>query len=165
MASNRLTIGQGIVAFLQGVTNNATPLYQEVKLGAVFDPTPYTSFAEVTFFQGKSGPAGAGGYSIGWRIEDNPIFKITSGWRYDTDSTAATTSMLTAMDVLLPTLHSHFTIPAPGNPSQAIASVYSLVEDGVDRAVPVKFPNGYVYLLWETFVTAKQSYNVIIQNP
>ena len=167
MSSMRKTIAQGIVAFLQGVIDPATtlPLYQETKLGHMFDPTPYSAWAEVTFLKGKSGPAGAGGYTIGWRIEDKPIYKITSGWRYDTDSTAASLAMLDAMDILLPTLHSHFTIPSPSNPSQAIASVYSLLEDGEDHAVPVKFPNGYTYLLWETFVTAKQQYSVTLVTP
>lgn len=168
--SSRLVIAQGIVLMLQGVMNGSNPLYgpgaSAVKLGAMFDPTPFTTgWAEVTFHQARSGPVGSGGNMVGWRIEDNPIFRITSGWRYDTDSTAATTSMLTAMDILMPILHSHYQIPAPGNPTQPIASIYSLLEDQPERAMPVKFPNGDVYLLWETYCTAKQQYNVTIVNP
>ncbi|SRR6266704_857563 len=163
--SSRLIIAQGIVAMLQGVQNGASALYGEVKLGSVFDPTPFTSWCEVTFHQARSGPAGSGGNLIGWRIEDNPIFKITSGWDYEADSTAAMTNMLTAMDILMPLLHSHYQIPAPNNPTQAIASVYSLLEDQPERAMPVRFPNGRVYILWETFVTAKQQYNVQLSSP
>ncbi len=165
--SSRLPIAQGIVLLLQGVQNPATSsaLYQEVKLGAIFDPSPYQSWCEVTFYQSKSGPAGSGGNMVGWRIEDNPIFKITSGWPYDADSTAAMTNMLSAMDILMPMLHSHYQIPSPGNPAQPIASIYSLLEDQPERAMPVKFPNGRVYLLWDTYATTKQQYNVQITNP
>lgn len=163
--SSRLLIAQGIVAMLQGIMNGSNPLYSYVKLGAVFDATPYASWAEVTFLQAKSGPAGSGGNLIGWRIEDNPIFKITSGWPYDPDSSTATENMLTAMDILMPILHSHYQIPNPNAPTQAIASIYSLLEDQVERAMPVRFPNGRVYLLWETYCTAMQQYNVELVNP
>lgn len=167
MSSARLDIANGLVKMLQGVTNPSTsqPLYGLAKLGAVFDPSPYASWCEVTFFQSQSGPAGSGGNLVGWRIEDNPVFKITSGWDYEADSTAAMTNMLTAMDILVPILHSHYQIPAPNNPSQPIASVYSLLENQVERAVPVRFPNGKVYLLWDTYAMAKQQFNVTLQTP
>lgn len=167
MSSQRLDIGNGLVKMLQGVTNPSTsqPLYGYAKLGALFDPSPYTSWCEVTFFQSQSGPAGSGGFQVGWRIEDNPVFKITSGWDYEADSTAAMTNMLTAMDILVPILHSHYQIPAPNNPSQPIASVYSLLENQVERAVPVRFPNGRIYLLWDTYAVVKQQYNVTLVSP
>ncbi len=163
--SSRLLIAQSLVAFLQGVQNGASALYAEVKLGAVFDPSPFASWAEVTFFQSKSGPAGSGGNLIGWRIEDNPVFKITSGWPYEADSTAGMTNMLTAMDILVPILHSHYQLPNVNSPTQAVASLYSLLEDQLERAMPVRFPNGHVYLLWETYAVAKQNYNVTLVNP
>lgn len=165
--SMRLIIAQGIVAMMASVTNPATsqPVYALSKLGAVFDPSPYPSWCEVTFFQSRSGPAGSGGPAVGWRIEDNPVFKITSGWPYDADSSAAMTNMLTAMDIVMPMLHSHYQIPSPNNPSQPIASVYSLLEDQAERAMPVRFPNGKIYLLWETYCTAKEQYNVTLQTP
>lgn len=163
--SSRLLIGQGIVTLLSGIMNGSTPLYGYTKLGALFDPSPYLSWAEVTFFQARSGPAGSGGNLIGWRIEDNPIYKITSGWDYEADSTAAMTNMLTAMDILMPILHSHYQIPHPTMPTLPVASLYSLLEDQVERAMPVRFPNGRVYLLWETYCTARQQFNVSLVNP
>lgn len=167
MSSQRLDIANGLVKMLQGVQNPSTsqPLYGFAKLGALFDPSPYTSWCEVTFFQSQSGPAGSGGAMVGWRIEDNPVFKITSGWDYEADSSAAMTNMLTTMDILVPILHSHYQIPAPNNPSQPIASVYSLLENQTERAVPVRFPNGRVYLLWETYAVAKQQFNVTLVTP
>lgn len=165
LTSMRYTIAQGIVTMLQGVQNGSSPLYGFVKLGSIFDPTQFASWAEVTFYQGRSGPAGSGGNQVGWRIEDNPIYKITSGWDYEADSTAAETNMLQAMDILLPILHSHYLIPSPTNPSQPIASVYSLLEDGVDRAMPVRFPDGHIWLLWDTYCTAKSQYNVSLVTP
>lgn len=161
----RLIIARGVVAMLQGMQNVSNPLYGYVKLGAVFDPSAYTSWAEVTFLQAKSGPAGSGGNQVGWRIEDNPVFKITSGWPYEADSTAATENMLIAMDIVMPVLHSHYLIPSPNNPAQPIASVYSLLEDQVERGMPVRFPNGHVYLLWETYCTTKQQYSVTLSTP
>lgn len=167
--SSRLLIAQGLVAMLQGIqnTNTGQNLYLNAKLGSYFDPSPFSSglCADVTFFQGKSGPAGSGGNLIGWRIEDNPVFAITTIADYEADSTAAMTNTLTAMDTLMPILHSHYQIPNPNSPTQAIASVYSLLEDQVDRGRPLKYPNGHVYYVWTTFATCKQQYNVEIVSP
>lgn len=165
LTSNRKAIGQGLVQMLQGITNPSTgePLYQFVKLGSLFDPSQYTAglWAEVVYFQGKSGPAGSGGNLVGWRIEDDPIFLINTGYDYRTDSTAAMEAVLGAMDILLPALHSHYQIGAPGNPAQPIASVYSLLEgDQNDHGQPVRFPNGAIYYIWTTYALAKQQYNV-----
>jgi hypothetical protein len=168
MASNRLGIANGLVTLLSGITNPNTsqPLYGAVQLGALFEPSPgYTSWASVAFFQGKSGPAGSGGNLIGWRIEDLPTYFIMSGWDYEVDSASAMTNMLTTMDILLPILHSHVVIPDPNNPSIGIASVWSVLTDQPDRAVPVRVPNGHMYLLWHVYVAVKQQYNVTLVSP
>ncbi|MBA2285838.1 MAG: hypothetical protein H0W02_10165 [Ktedonobacteraceae bacterium] len=167
--SSRLLIAQGLVSLLQGVQNTVTSsnLYLAVKLGSFFDPSAYASglCADVTFFQGKSGPAGSGGNLVGWRIEDAPVFVITTIADYEADSTLAMTNTLTAMDMLMPLLHSHFQIPNPNAPSLPIASVYSLLEDQVDRARAVRYPNGHVYYVWTTFALCKQQYNVSLSLP
>src|SRR5579875_2729229 len=126
-SSNRLAIGQGLQLLLQAIQNPTTgqPLYAGVQLGAYVGNSMATlpSWAEVTFYQGKSGPAGSGGSLIGWRIEDEVTFQITSGWDYELDSPTAMAAMLTAQDIVLPLLHSHVAIPSPANPAQPIASV------------------------------------------
>jgi hypothetical protein len=161
-ASNRLQMAQGLQTWLAGVTNPATglPLYQAVQLGAFFNPALYSSWAEVAFFQGLSVPANAG-----WRIRDTPTFSIVSGWDYETDSTAAMTNMLEAQDILLPLLHSHVSIPTPGNQAVAVATVYSVLTEQPDRAIPVRIPNGHVYLLWHVYVICRQEYNVTLTVP
>lgn len=168
MPSNRLAIAQGLVSLLQGIQNPATnqPLYQLCKLGAVFDASGLATWAEVTHFQGKGGPVGSGGAQVGWRIDEEVTFMLTSAvGPYETDSTAAQTNMLTIQDILLPTLHQHFQLPVAGNPTIAIQSVYSVLPTQVDRSRPVKFPNGNVYLLWDVPVIIKQQYNVLMVNP
>jgi hypothetical protein len=169
MASNRLAIGQGLVLLLQGIINPATnqPVYGIAKLGAVFDPTPYSSFVEVVDPRGKVAHMGSGGTQIGWRVQDEVMFKMTSGWEYEQDSEAAMVSMLTAQDIVLPTFASHVMVPDPNNPSQPIASVFSLLEDNgqTDQAVPSRFPNGRVYLLWNFTVLVKQQYNILLSIP
>lgn len=169
LASSRLAIAQGMQLLLQGVTNPATAqlLYQDVKLGAYFGNTMqnFASWAEVSFFEGKSGPAGSGGNLIGWRIEDALTLSIISGWDYEVDSTAAMTNALTAMDILLPLLHSHVVIPSPGNPAQGIASVYGVLEEQPDRAIPVRMPTGHVYLLWHVYAVVRQQYNLTLVSP
>lgn len=168
MASSRLAIGQGLVSFLQGVINPNTSqaLYGLVKLGAVFDPSNLTTWAEVTHFQGKGGPVGSGGNQVGWRIDEEVTFLITSGvGPYETDSTAAQTTMLTIQDILLPTLHQHFQLPVSGNPTIAIQSVYSVLPTQVDRSRPVRFPNGSVFLLWDVPVIVKQQYSISLIQP
>jgi hypothetical protein len=165
--SSRLLIAQGLQTMLQGVTNPATslPVYQQVQLGAFFNPEVYASWAEVAFFEGKSGPAGSGGNLVGWRVDDAVTFSVVSGWDYEEDSTAAMTNMLTAMDIVLPLLHSHVVIPLSTNPAVGIASVYSVLEEQPDRAIPVRIPNGHVYLLWHVYVVVRQQYNVTLTSP
>lgn len=167
LQSSRLLIAQALQSFVTGLQNGANPLYSYVKLGAVFDPTPYpTGWAEITFLLGKSGPGGSGGNQVGWLVKDDPIWCLTSGWLYQPDSTAAMTNMLTAMDLLLPALHSHYQLPNPNVPTQAVASIYSLTEwEQNERARPVKFPNGNVYLLWDLFIGTKMLYAVQLVNP
>lgn len=169
MSSTRLDIANGLVKMFQGMTNPSTsqPVYQYVKLGAVFDPSPYASWCEIVDPQGKTGHAGSGGNQIGWRIEDIIAYKATAGWPYEADSTAGMTAMLTAQDIVLPILTSHPLIPSPNNPAQPIASVYSLLEsqDRTDASQPVRFPNGHVYLLWTVWLQVKQQYNVTLQVP
>ena len=166
-SSSRLAIAQGLQTLLVGATNpvSSLPVYQQVQLGAFFNPEVYSSWAEVAFFEGKSAPYGSGGTLVGWRIQDAVTLSVVSGWDYEEDSTAAMTNMLTAMDIVLPLLHSHVVVPQSGNPAQAIASVYSVLEDQPDRAIPVRIPNGHVYLLWHVYVTVRQQYNVILTNP
>lgn len=168
MNSSRLNIANGLVTLLSGITNPNTslPLYSAVVLGALFNPSVgFASWGQVSFLQGTSGPAGSGGNLIGWRIKDDIVLPITSGWDYETDSATAMTSMLTAMDILMPILHSHPTIPDPNNPTVPIASVYSVLEELPDRAVPVRVPNGHMWLLWHVFVLIKQAYNVTLTTP
>lgn len=163
----RKAIGQGLVTILQGIIDPATglPVYGFVKLGALFDPTAYASWAEVTFAQGKSSPYGSGGTGVGWRIDDMITFEVTSGWQYDIDSTVATTNMLNAMDIVLPVMHSHVVIPSPFNPTVPIASVWMLSEDQPERAIPLRFPDGKVWLTWRFSTVVRQQFNITMVNP
>ena len=164
--SSRLLIAQGLQALIAGVQNGANPLYAGVKLGAYFDPTGLSSFAEITLATAKSKPLSSGGQQTGWLIKDDPLWCIGSGWDYEADSTAAMTNMLATMDILVPFLHTHYQIPNPNNTSIAIASMYHLDEwERDERARPVRFPNGRVYLMWELYIGTKQQYNVTIVNP
>lgn len=166
--SSRLAIGQALVALIQTIQNpnTSTALFQEVKLGAVFDPSPFTSWCEVVHFQAQGGPAGSGGNMVGWRIDEKVTFAVTSGvGPYETDSTAAQVNMLTIQDILMPTLRQHFLLPQSTNPTLPVASVYSVLIEQVDRSHPARFPNGHVYLLWDCFVTVSQQYNVSLIEP
>lgn len=160
--SSRLLIGQALVALLAGAKDgNNNLIYQDVKLGAMWDASAFTSWCAVAHVQGKGLPAGSGGVAIGWRIDEEVQFSITSGFGpYETDSTAAQTNMLTAMDVILPLLHSHYLLPTSSNPSMAVQSVYSVLPIHADRSVPMKWPNGHVYLIWSFPIIIKQQYNI-----
>lgn len=166
--SSRLAIGQALVALIQTIQNPSTntALYQEVKLGAIFDPSPFTSWCDVTHFQGKGGPSGSGGDMIGWRIDEQVTFRVGSGvGPYETDSTAAQVNMLTMQDIVLPTLREHFQLPQAGAPSLPVQSVYRILIEQTDISRPAKFPNGHVYLLWDIFVTVSQQYNILLVSP
>jgi hypothetical protein len=164
MSSSRETIGLGLEALLPTIIDSSTSLalFQEVKLGNILDPTGLASFAEITHYQGQSGPAGSGGNVIGWRIQDQIAFQISCGVPYETDTRTATLASLHIQDVLLEFLHAHPKVPNPNDPTFAIASVYSLLEDHPDRSRPVPFPNGKVYLMWWTFAVVQQQYNVTL---
>ncbi len=167
LSSSRLAIGQALVALLASATNaQNTPIYQDVKLGAMWNPSTLSSWCAVAHVQGKGTPAGSGGNLVGWRIDEEVQFAITSGFGpYETNSTAAQTAMLTAMDVILPLLHSHYLLPLSGNPAQAVQSVYSMLPIQADRSQPMKFPNGHIYLLWSFPIIVKQQYNVVLMTP
>lgn len=169
-ASSRLAIGQALQAFLSTVQNPNTSqnLYGVARLGAVWNPSLAgisSNWIEVVHHKGVSGPAGSGGNQIGWRIEDSIVWRLGSGFVYEPDSGAAQVAMLTAMDILLPILHSHYTLPQAGNTSVAVASVYSVLEDPADDSKPTIYPDGHVYLLWNCYVVTKQQYNISIVSP
>lgn len=168
MSSSRLAIGQALTALIAQIQNPDTSvaLFQSVKLGAMFDPSAFTSWCEVTHFQGKGGPAGSGGNLVGWRIEDEITFTVTAGvGPYETDSAAAQAAMLTVQDILLPSLRQHYQLPLSTDPTQPVASTYSMLIEQIDRSHPARFPNGHVYLLWDVFVTVAQQYNVELVSP
>jgi hypothetical protein len=165
--SSRLAIGNALIALLKGATDSSNNLiYQDVKLGAMWNPSTFTSWCAVAHVQGKGTPAGSGGTTVGWRIDEEVQFSITSGFGpYETDSTAAQTNMLTAMDVILPLLHSHYLLPTSGNPSMAVQSVYSVLPINADRSQPMKFPNSHFYLIWSFPIIVKQQYSVELVTP
>ena len=168
LSSSRLASAKALVALIQGIQNPATnqALLQEVKLGALFDPSAFTTWAEIVHFQGQGGPAGSGGPQVGWRIDDKIQFQVTAGvGPYETDSSAAQTNMLTIQDVLLPALRAHFQLPDASNPVNAIQSVYEILVEQTDRSQVARFPNGHTYLLWHIFVTVKQQYNLSLVQP
>lgn len=167
--SSSLPIGEGLTLLFQNVTDPSTglPVYGLAKLGAVLDPSDYTSWVEVVDPRGRVGHAGSGGNQIGWRIQDDLAFKVTSGWIYETDTTAALKSLLRARDIIMPMMTSHYKIPNPDDPTQAIASVYSVLEDQgqTDMSVPIRFPNGHLYLLWTFWASIRQQYNITLVYP
>lgn len=166
--SSRLAIGNALVSLIAGFQNPATslPLFQVVKLGALFDPSALTSWCEVSHHDGKGGPAGSGGNLIGWRIDDAVTFSVTSGiGPYETNDSVAQANMLTVQDILLPTLRQHFLLPQSTAPTLAVQSAYSMLVEQADQSRVAKFPNGHVYILWNIFVTVKQQYNVMLTQP
>lgn len=168
MASSRLAIADALVALVRTFSNPNTsqPLYQNVKLGATFDPSAFTSWCDIVHSQGQGTPAGSGGSAVGWRIDDSVRYLVTSGvGPYEIDSTAAQINMLTIQDVLLPALHTHFQLPDSTNPTTVVQSVYSTLVDQPDKSMAMKFPNGHIYLLWHVIVVVKQQYGVILVQP
>jgi hypothetical protein len=164
--SSRLAIANALVALLETIQNPNTnqPLFQLAKLGNVYDPKAFTTWCEVTHFQGKGGPAGSGGPSVGWRIDDTFTLKVTSavGW-YEVDSTVAETNMLALQDILLPALRQHFQLPDANNPVNAVQSMYSMLVEQPDKSAVMRFPNGHSFKLWDIYVTASQQYNVSLE--
>jgi hypothetical protein len=163
VASSRETIGLGLEALLPTIIDprTSTALLKYVKLGHIFDPSAYANFAEITHYQGMSGPAGSGGSLIGWRIQDRIVFQIGCGVPYEQDSRSASIASLHIQDVLLEFLHERHKVPDPNDLSIPIGSVYSLLENQQpDKSQPVTFPNGRVYLMWWTYAVVQQQYNV-----
>lgn len=166
--SSRLAIANALVALLKTIQDNntSTAIYQYVKLGATFDPGASTAWCDVAHMQGKGGPAGSGGNIIGWRIDDEVTFLLTTGvGPYETNDSTAQANMLAIQDTLLPALHTHFQLPNASNPTIAVASVYSVLPIQPDHSRPMRFPNGHVYLLWTVPVIVKQQYNVGLVQP
>lgn len=166
--SSRLPMAKALVALIKTFQNPSTglPLYQYVKLGSVFDASPYQSFCEVTHFEGVGGPEGSGGPQIQWRINDDMTFQITSGFGpYQLDSTTCEINMLATQDILLPLLRKHFELPDASNPLNAIQSVYSVLVQAPDKSTVKPYPGGNVYKLWSIWVLVKQGYNIELVQP
>lgn len=166
--SNRLAIGNALVSLVEGVNDPRTsqPLLSLVQLGAVFNPSNNAAWCEITHLQGQGKPAGSGGSTTGWRIDDEVIFLLTCGiGPYEVSSATTQAAMLNVQDVLLPALHTHFQLPTAGSPTQAVPSVYSVLPIQVDRSRPAKFPNGHFYLIWSLPVIVKQQYNIELSVP
>lgn len=168
LSSSSQAIANALVYVMQNIIdpNTSKAYYPLVKLGAVYDPGTNVPFAQVTHYQGKSTPAGSGGPEVGWRIDDEITFLITSGFGpYQTDDSVAQSNMLYARDLVLPALHAHFQLPSASNPTIAVQSAYSVLPTQIDRSAPLKWPNGQVFLLWHVPVIVKQQYDVILTQP
>lgn len=166
--SSRLAIANALVSLLETfvVPNTSTAIFQYVKLGATFDPGASTAWCDVAHFQGKGGPAGSGGAMAGWRIDDAVTFMLTVGvGPYETNDSTAQANMLAIHDIMLPGLHTHFTLPDSTNPTVAVQSAYSVLPIDIDRSLPRRYPNGHVYLNWLVPVIVKQQYNVELVQP
>lgn len=165
--SSRLAIGQALVALLAGAKDsNNSAIYQHTKLGAIWNPSTFTSWCAVAHLQGQGKPEGGGGFQTGWRIDDEIQFIITSGFGpYELDSSTSQENMLAAMDSVLPLLHEHYLLPTSSNPSQAVQGVYSVLPTQTDKSRPMKFPNGHVYLIWSFPIIVKQQYSVVLTAP
>jgi hypothetical protein len=167
LVSSRLAIGQALVTLLAGIQNSSNVnVYTLTQLGTVFETSNNVPWCEVTFLSGQGKPAGSGGNLIGWRIEDETQWLLTSGFGpYEVDPVATHTAMLTAQDIVLPALHTHFQLPQSGNPALPVQSVYSVLPIQVDRSRPVLFPGGHYYLLWSLPIIVKSQYNLGIVSP
>src|SRR5215469_6587681 len=167
--SSRLAAAQALAKLLSTIQNPNTsqPLYGITKIGAFYDPTGFNTWAEITHFRGKGGPAGSGGPAVGWRIEETVRYFIGSGFGpYEADSTAAETNKLNTQDILLPTLRQHFQLPQANAITQAVPGVFSvLVEDDDVSRPPARFPNGSIYALWYVSVSIKMQYGVQLVQP
>lgn len=161
--SQRQAIANSLVYVLENIIDPNTSLayYQTVKLGAIYDPGAAVPFVQVTHYQGKSGPYGSGGNLIGWRVQDEITFLITSGFGpYQTNDTITQNGMLYAMDLVKPILHSHYLLPDSSNPTNALGSEFSFLPIQQDRSIVTRWPNGQIYLLWHLPVIAMQQYSI-----
>jgi hypothetical protein len=169
MTSIRLAAAQSLLSLLSGMTNPTTnaPLFGVTKLGAIFDAgQSATTWAEIIHHQGLSVHEGSGGNTIGWRIRDTCTFRITCGaGPYQLDSDAAQISMLTIMDVVLPALHEHYQLPTSGNPTVPLPFVYSVLTDQPDRSMPVRWPDGNIWLQWDLSVQVASAYSITLTSP
>lgn len=167
--SQRDAIANSLLYVLENIIDPSTSAayYQLAKLGQIYDPATSVPFVQVTHFQGKSGPSGSGGNLIGWRIQDEITFLITSGFGpYENNDSTAQSDMLYAMDLVKPILHQHYQLPNASNPTNPLPSEFSFEPWQVDRSIVAKWPtNGRFYLLWHLPVIVKQQYSVVLQTP
>jgi hypothetical protein len=165
--SSRLAAAQALQAILQSLQNGSSALYGLVKIGAVYDPTGYSAWAEITHLEGKGGPAGSGGSQVGWRIQESITYLIRSWFGpYEPNDSTAETAKLTAQDIVLPALRTHYQLPQAGNPSQAVAGIFRVLVEAPDRSgPPIRFPNGSTYLPWDVRVLVDQQYSLLLATP
>jgi hypothetical protein len=144
---NTLAIANEIVTLLQGLQYQSAPLYKQVKLGAIQDPSDITPCAGVFFDTGQTKR-----FDSGWKVNDHPGFKIES--IMDLSDGPTTEAFLANMrDVVIPFFIKQVSL-------QSTPGVYVTFLGDVDRAFYSKLPNGIVYRFHWMWVRAIQQYNV-----
>jgi hypothetical protein len=105
---NTTGISAGIVAVAQltsfPTSVNGFSTYQIVKQGSLKDSTDLLPFCTVEAMRGTSKH-----YASGGRVDEKPIFRITSGVPY-IDSTQAEIDILTVRDAVVPLFQEHSTL-------------------------------------------------------
>lgn len=169
MPSQRQAIANSLVYVLENIMdpNTSAAYYKLVKLGQVYDPGILLPFVQVTHYQAISKPYGSGGIQVGWRRQQEITYLITSGFGpYENNDSTTQDDLLYAMDLVLPTLETHYLLPDPNNPTNPLQSEFSFLPILTDRSIVAKWPtNGRFYLLWHLPVIATQEYNITLTTP
>jgi hypothetical protein len=166
-APNTTGISAGIVTFVQNnvsftlVGASAPQGYALAQAGAIKDVTDTLPFLTVEAVSGTSEPykSGGSGNGIGWKIDEQPIFKLTSGVDYSV-ATTAEANILIVRDALVLALNSYYTLGGPQNP-QGIPNVYEArIVPNSERYLYLHMGHGVVYRVHEVQLRVKQQYNI-----
>jgi len=144
---NTLAIANEIVTLLAGLQYQSAPLYKQVKLGAIQDPTDITPCAGVFFDTGQTKR-----FDSGWKVNDHPGFKIESIMDLNS-STTAEQFLANMRDIVIPMFIAQVSL-------QQTPGVYVTFLGDTDRAFYSRLPSGIVYRFHWMWVKAVQQYNV-----
>jgi hypothetical protein len=164
---NTTGISKGIVTFVQNnvtftlVGQSAPQGYALAQAGAIKDVTDTLPFLTVEAVSGTSAPfsSGGGGNGIGWRIDEQPVFKLTSGVDYSV-ATIAEENILFIRDALTLLLNSYYVLGGPQNPA-GIPNVYEArMVPNSERYLYLHMGHGVIYRVHEVQLRVKQQYNI-----
>ncbi len=159
-APNTSGISAGIVTLLANAPFTLTlgqVGYKKAMQGRLKDVTDLIPCATVEAARGTAGPYSAGGTAIGWKAEDEPVFRITS-YVDDSDAETSEKDIVLIRDAIIPIF-----LNPKALANLPVQNVYkNVVVPDSEQYLYRDMQNGVIYRAHQFLVRVYQQYNLYL---